>query len=183
MKASSVTYTLTAVGVLVVMAVGFLLFSGRMERLNQPSAPVDSSMAPVVRNKIPLPESTSVSGGRGKNTGPTDPFAGITRTFIKPSHSDAKPTQVIRLEISAVEQNNELTIAGKLIDGFACNRVQLDLELDVDDGRKIFHSMILGGTKQTGEREFRSKRRLSPSSARSPLTWRAHVAALRCLDP
>ena len=183
MKVTSVTTILISVAVLVTITVVFLLFSGRFERLNLPSAPVDSSMAPVVRNKIPPPGSAPGSGGGLENTGLTDPFAGVTRTFIKPSHSDSEPAQAVRLEITAIEQNNELIIAGKLIDGSACKRLRLDLELDTDDGRKIFHTLILGGTSRTGEREIRSKRRLSPSSARSPLTWRAHVAALQCLDP
>jgi hypothetical protein len=181
MKAISVKNILVSVVVLVAIAGVFLFASGRIERLIPFSVSDDSSTVPVVRYKIPPPDSAPVSGGSGNNTGSADPLAGITRTFIKPSHSE--PAEAVRLEISAVEQNNELIIAGKLFDGSDCNRLQIDLELNVDDGRRIFHTLILGSTNQTGERAIRSKRRLSPSSARSPITWRAHVTALRCLDP
>ena len=183
MKATSVTTILISVAVLVAIALVFLFVSGRFERLMRSSAPDGSSTVPVVRNKIPPPNSAPVTGSSGRRTAPADPFTGVTRSFIKPSHSDSEPAHAVRLEISAVEQNNELIITGKLIDDSACNRLQVDLELDVDDGRKVFHTLILGGTNQNEERTIRSKRRLSPSSARSPLIWRAHVAALRCLDP
>lgn len=108
-------------------------------------------------------------------------MAEITRTFYKPTYSDS--AEAIRLEISAVEKSSELLIVGRLFDGSACNRLQIDLELKGDDGRKIFHTLILARTGKAGEMPIQSKRRLPPSAVHSPTVWKAHVADLRCLDP
>ena len=87
------------------------------------------------------------------------------------------------MEITPVEKNNELMLSGKLFDGSDCVRLQIDLELRSDNGRKIFHTIILGDVDAAGERMIRSKRRLPSSTDALPVAWTAHIASLRCLDP
>ncbi|KPJ78179.1 MAG: hypothetical protein AMJ54_04995 [Deltaproteobacteria bacterium SG8_13] len=167
--------------VLLALAVAFLLASGRIGHGVRPTVSEEPKSPPSIRHKIPDADRPTETGDGGKKTGPADPIGGVTRTYVKPSYSE--PTEAVRLEVSAIEQDGELLIVGKLFDGSSCYRMQIDLELQADDGRIVFHTLMLSPTGQNQERPIRSKRRLPPSSTKAPVSWRAHVAALRCLDP
>jgi len=181
MKPISVKTIFWTAVTLIALASAYLLVSGTIERLIRSDDPDRSAPAPVVRNRIPAAHKPRPADNSGAKIGSVDPSAGVTRAFFKPLRSESADT--VRLEITAVEKNNELVISGKLLDGSACNRLQIELELQADNGRKIFHALILGNVDAAGERPIRSKRRLPPSSDKLPLAWRAHVAAIRCLDP
>ena len=165
---------------LVALAAAGLLASGRLAGLAGFTAS-GTSAAPVVRNKIPDADEPPATDTSEREAGSAEPSAAVTRTFFKPLHTT--PAQAVRMEITAVEKNHELLISGKLFDGSNCKRLQIDLELQAEDGRKIFHTLILGDIAAAGQRPIRSKRRLSPSSDGPPVTWRARVSSLRCLQP
>jgi hypothetical protein len=173
--------TICTAAALMALAAAYLLISGNFERLILLTGPQKPAAAPIASNKKSAVGSLEVSEGSGEEAEFADPAAGVTRAFYKSAQS--APTEAVRLKIAVVEQNGELLINGSLFDGSACPRLHIELELEADDGRKLFHTLVLGDTGQTDERPLRSKRRLPPAAPELPAIWRAHVDSLRCLDP
>jgi hypothetical protein len=172
--------TIWIAAALIALAAAYLLVSGSFERLIFSSGPQKPAAAPIANNKNPVAGRLEVSGGSGKAES-VNPATGVTRAFFKPTHSS--PSETLRLKIAVDEQNGELLLNGSLLVGSACSRLQIELQLEADDGRKLFHTLVLGNSGRTGERPLRSKRRLPPATTGLPATWRAHVASLHCLDP
>ncbi len=181
MKSIDRKYFLWPAATLLAFAVAYLLTAGSIERLFRTADPGEQAAVPIVRGKIQVAGQPQAVDTIGKEKGPSKPAAGVTRAFFKPPRSET--AEAVGLEITAVEQNGELVINGLLHDGSGCNRLQIDLELETEDGRKIYHTLILGDVGRIGEKPIRSKRRLPPSDHSLAVAWRAHVTALRCLDP
>ena len=181
MKLISVRTICWSATILVAIAVLYLLVLGSIERLNFSNKLQTPAAVPIVRNKIPVDEKPQSVERSGEGRESVEPANSVTRTFFKPS--DAQPSEAVRLEVKAVEKNNELAISGNLLDGSTCGRLQVELQLKSTDGREVFHTLILGATGRTGERPIRSMRRLPPTAGDLPVTWNARVRSVRCLDP
>ena len=181
MKTIPMKYKMLAAALLLTLSVAYLMTTGRFEHFllsNDADKPANISS---VRNKIFAADPPRSPGGSDAKIDSGGPAAMVTRAFFKPMQSEL--ADAVGLEITAVEQSGELVISGLLRDGSACNRLQIDFELEADDGRNLYHTLIIGSTGQTGEQPVRSKRRLPPPVSGSPAAWRTHVASIRCLDP
>ena len=181
MKPIAKKYIFLAAAALLILAAATLVISGSIDRLIRVAGFDQPVIVPHARNTAPVAGKPQVSDSNDKSSGANQPAPGVTRAFFKPPGS--KSAEAVRLEIKAVERNNELMISGSLRDGSACRRLQIDIELKADDGRKLFHTLMLGDSGRTEAQPIRSKRRLPPSAKNLPAIWSAHVAAIRCLDP
>ena len=173
-------YSFWTIASLLVIAAIYFLFFGQFP---PSSGTVDSgepTVDPIVR-KVHSDTGRQQIPDSGDQQGRRQSSKGVTRTFFKPS--DSQSAQTVDLEITAHEQIGALQISGNLRDGLECSRLQIELELQSDDGRKVFHTLVLGKTGGSDGRTIRSKRRLMPAQDESPASWSAHVAAIRCLDP
>ncbi len=181
MKSIAKKRLLWVAAVLLALGVAYLLASSSIERMLHSVDRARPAVGAAVHKKIAAVDQPPADEGSNSTAASGGLAAGVTRTFIKPSHPAW--AQAVHLEISAVEQNSELVVSGSLLAASQCSRLQIDLELQADDGRKVFHTMILGSAGPVGQRPIQSRRRLPPSAAGTPALWSAHVASLRCLDP
>lgn len=177
MKPISAKHIIRLAAVLLVLAAAYLLVFGS-NRLSLRSADRNKPAVASLVHKLFVAVGQPKATVKGEEK--VESVAGVTRVYIKPVN--AKPEEVVHLEIAAVEKNDVLEISGSLLDGTACGRLQIDLDLKSDHGRLLSHTLILANAGRKAERSIRSRRRLQPAAKQIPVNWIVHVAAIRCLD-